>query len=144
MPSHIVHRIHPSQVTGTEALTTSMSASVVHAHDLGTTLPAFLEQRNWRGILDCLVVQVTGSASPTTVTVRVCLDAAGDEVIVPDTTATLVTGITTATTKTASFKVDTSLWQYLSAANHTLYVFAYVDDATGSPLLSKTTLTWRE
>ena len=65
--------------------------------------------------------------------------------MVPDTVATLVAGITTAGTKSATFKIDLPIEQDQGAAgNTTLYVFAKVDSATGTPKFGTSTITWQE
>ena len=46
------------------------------------------------------------AASATTLTLRISPDAAGDECIVPDTTATIAVGVTTATRGGVVYKVD--------------------------------------
>ena len=59
--------------------------------------------------------------------------------------ATLVAGITTAGTKSATFKIDLPIEQDQGAAgNTTLYVFAKVDSATGTPKFGTSTITWQE
>ena len=135
--------LHSNSVTGTDSVLTSFSASVVHAHTL--TSGGFTPSSRYLGVVNGLEIRITGSASPATVTIRVCKDAAGDIAVVPDTTANLVAGITTATTKSATFKIDLPIEQDQGAAgNTTLYVFAKVDSATGTPKFGTSTITWQE
>ena len=146
MPTRITHFLHHSPVTGDQSVLTSFSTGVVHAHDLQAYLPDFQRlSRNYRGIVQGVTVKLTGSTSPTKVTIRVCADAAGDEVLVPDTEADLVAGVTTAGTKGATFRVDLPLWQDVGGpGNGTLYLFAKVDSATGTPKLAATDIFWQE
>ena len=144
MPSHIVRFKHSSVVTGTQVLTAAFGAAKVHVHDLNAHLPAPLQVgRRYAGIVNGIHVQLASAGTPTTVTVRLCSDAAGNVTLVPDTTATLVAGIGDATQKSAAFKVDLPLFQN-QALNGNMYVFAKVDDGGGSPTLARTVVTWQE
>lgn len=143
MPTKITNFIHDSTVTGSQVLGSSFSLADVHAHDLTATLPAFQKGANYRGIVGGLYVLLTSAGTPTKVTIRICADAAGDEVLIPDTEATLVAGITTATTKSAAFSVKLPVYQVDGGpGNGTLYVFAKVD--APSAVMAKTTITWTE
>ncbi|UCC74388.1 MAG: hypothetical protein JSV86_07475, partial [Gemmatimonadota bacterium] len=70
-------------------------------------------------------------------------DANGDVILIPDTEATLATGITTATTGSAMFSIDLPCYQLENfPGNGTLYVFAKVDADT--PTWSESVLVWSE
>ena len=144
MPTRITHFLHDSTVTGSETLGTTFDAADVHVHDLQAFLPAFQKDaRNYRGIVEGIHVRLTNAATPTKVTIRVCADAAGDVVLVPDTEATLVGGITTSATKSAAYSVKLPLFQRLSApGNGSLYLFAKVDSGTAT--FAESSLTWME
>jgi hypothetical protein len=148
MPTRITHFLHDSLVTGSQSLGTSFGTGAVHAHDLQANLPDFQrEKRNYRGLVEGLHLKLTspGAPSATKVTVRICADAAGDEVLVPDTEATLVAGVTTATVQAAAFAVRLPLFQALAGpGNGTLYVFAKVDNAGTVPVFTQSTVTWTE
>ena len=74
---------------------------------------------------------------------RLCLDAAGDECIIPDTAATIAVGIGTATDGSVAYKVDAPFAQVLSPpGNGNLYLF--VKGASGTLTLDRSTLTWSE
>ena len=144
MPTRITHFLHDSTVTGSEALGTTFDAADVHVHDLQAFLPAFQKDaRNYRGIVEGIHVRLTSAATPTKVTVRLCADADGDIVLVPDTEATLVGGITTSATKSAAYSVQLPLFQRLSApGNGSLYLFAKVDSGTAT--FAESSITWME
>jgi hypothetical protein len=146
MATRITHFLHSNTVTGAQVLGTAFSAADVHIHDLSSgQAPIITNSRNWYGILEGIFIKLTSAGSPTTVTIRVCADAAGDEVLIPDTTATLVAGLTTSTVKSAAFSVKLPLFQLLnSPGNGNLYVFAHVDNGTGNPVMAQTTLSWSE
>jgi len=145
MPTRITHFLHHNPVTGTQAVTTSFTLTAVHAHDLQADLPNFQQATNFRGIVNGLQVVLTSATSATKVTIRLCEDAAGDIVLVPDTEADLVAGITTASTKCAMFKVDMPLWQDLAGpGNGTLYLFVKVDNATSNPVFTGSECFWQE
>ncbi len=148
MPTRITHFLHDSIVTGGQSLGTSFGTGAVHAHDLQANLPSFQRQkRNYRGLVEGLHLKLTspGAPSATKVTVRICADAAGDEVLVPDTEATLVAGVTTGTVQAAAFAIRLPLFQPLAGpGNGTLYVFAKVDNAGTVPVLTQSIVTWTE
>ena len=146
MPTRITNFLHDSLQTGAQVLGTSFNTSDVHVHDLTATLPDFQRTgRNFYGIVEGIHVRLTSAGSPTKVTIRVCADADGDYTLVPDTEATLVAGVTTATAKCAAFSVGIPIFQILGGpGNGSLYLFAKVDDGTGNPVLAQTCITWRE
>jgi len=146
MPTRITNFLHDSLQTGAQVLGTSFDTADVHVHDLTATLPDFQRTgRNFYGIVEGIHVRLTSAGSPTKVTIRVCADADGDYTLVPDTEATLVAGVTTATSKCAAFSVGIPIFQILAGpGNGSLYLFAKVDDGTGNPVLAQTCITWRE
>jgi hypothetical protein len=146
MPTRITNFLHDSLQTGVQVLGTSFNTADVHVHDLTATLPDFQRTgRNFYGIVEGIHVRLTSAGSPTKVTIRVCADADGDYTLVPDTEATLVAGVTTATSKCAAFSVGIPIFQILAGpGNGSLYLFAKVDDGTGNPVLAQTCITWRE
>ena len=146
MPTRITHFLHDSLQTGAQVLGTSFDTADVHVHDLNAALaPLMAAKRNFRGIVNGIHVRLTSAGSPTKVTIRVCADADGDYTLVPDTEATLVAGITTATSKCAGFKVDLPLHQILGGpGNGNLYLFAKVDDGTGNAVFAQSCITWGE
>ena len=102
MPTRITNFLHDSVVTGAQTLGTAFDVADVHAHDLQADLPSFQKnKRNYRGIVEGIHIRLTSAAGASKVTVRICADAAGDDVLVPDTEADLVAGVTTAATKSA-------------------------------------------
>ncbi len=97
------------------------------------------------GIVNGIEMLLTSATSATTVTVRLCKDAGGDIVIVPDVTATLVGGVSTPATKSAVFRVDMPIRQDLAPTpNNTLYLFVKVDDDTSNPIFTGSQIVWQE
>lgn len=152
MPTRITHFLHPSEVTGTEAIATGFNTTARHSHDLQQHLVAFQKnKRNYRGIIEGIHVFISagaGGSPPTKVTMRLCADEAGDQVLVPDTEATIVNGVTTATLHSAAYSVKLPIFQLVDLAtgpgNGLLYLFVKVDDATQSPVFAKSVITWME
>ena len=144
MPTNIRHFLHHNDVTGSEGVTNAFQLACVHAHDLNAGQVPFLANKNYIGIVDSIQVVLTGLAvGATDVTIRLCEDAAGDIIIVPDTTATLATGLTTSTTGCAVFKVQTIIRQDLGAAgNGTLYLFVKLNSGTAT--FAGSQITWQE
>ncbi len=147
MPTRITHFLHDSVVTGAQAALTSFSAGVVHVHDMQAQMaPLMREGRAFRGIVNGVHIKLTsaGDAAVSDVTMRICADAAGDEVLVPDTQADLVAGITTASVKSVAFKVDLPLHQILEVSGN-LYLFIKVGSAiTGNPVFAQSVISWGE
>lgn len=148
MPTRITRFLHSSTITPGSApvLGTGFSAADVHVHDMTLYLPDFQRQgANYRGIVEGIHIELASASSPTTVTIRVCSDAAGNTSLVPDTTATLVAGIGAAATKCAAFSVKLPIFQTDGGpGNGNLYLFAHVDNATGNPEFKSSTITWME
>ncbi len=148
MPTRITNFLHSSTVTGSQALGTALNTSDVHVHDLQARLPEFQKGgRNYRGIVEGIHVKLTspGAPSATKVTIRICADANGDEVLVPDTEADLVAGVTTTTVQSAAFSVGLPLFQLLAGpGNGNLYLFAKVDNAGTVPVFTQSVISWRE
>ena len=147
MPTRITNFLHDSVVEPDPApvLGTAFDLADVHSHNLTATLPTFQRNgRNYYGIVEGIHIRLTSIAGGATkLTFRITLDAAGDRIVVPDTEATIVTGITTATTGAVAFSVKIPIFQILnSPGNGTLYLFAKLDAGTAS--WSESVLTWRE
>ena len=147
MPPRIRHFLHDSVQTGNQALGTAFNTSDVHTHNMLDGFPDSWKDRNYQGIVEGIHVRLTNASAPsaTKITIRICADANGDDVLVPDTEAELVAGVTTTTTQCAAFSVKLPLFQILSApGNGNLYLFAKVDDATVAPAFAQSSITWRE
>ena len=146
MPTRITHFLHDSVQAPDvpPVLGTAFDTDDVHVHDLNSGLaPLMAEKRNFRGIVNGIHVRLTNIGAATKVTIRVCADAAGDYVLVPDTEATIVPGISTTTAACAAFKVDLPLFQILAGpGNGNLYLFAKVD--AGTPNFAQSCVTWQE
>lgn len=144
MPARIRHFLHHNDVTGVEAVGTSFNTTARHTHNLNAGQVPFLAERNFFGIVDSIQVVLTSLAGGATkCVIRLCEDADGDIVIVPDTEATLATGITTGTTGCAVFKVQTIIRQDLGGpGNGNLFLFVKVD--AGSAVFAGSQIAWQE
>ncbi len=144
MPTRITNFIHDSVEAPDTApsLGTAFATADVHVHDMTGELPAFKGAGLYHGIVDAIFVKLTSASTPTKVTIRLCLDANGDEVVVPDTEADLVAGITTAATKCAVFSVGIPIVQLFDSTKRNLYLFAKVDSGTAD--VEQSVITWRE
>jgi len=143
MSGQVRNFFHSSQTTGTDALSTSFSA--VRAHNLTAGLPAFMQSRtSWLGFLESLCAQVTTIAGgATSLIVRVTKDVTGDECVIPDTTATISTGVTTATSGSVVFSSGVGLGNYNPSQTDAI-VYVWVKTNAGTAVLTQTTLIWRE
>ena len=110
---------------------------------MSTKIPAVFGLQ-WVGILETVNLHVHSIAGGATkLTVRVTSDAAGNESILPDATATLATGLGTATTGSVAFSAGVGMTNLNpTQTDTTVYVWAKTDSGTCN--LKESTLTWRE
>ena len=73
---------------------------------------------------------------------RRCLDAGGDYPIIPDTEATIATGITTPARGAVAYSVGTVFQQTFPASLGNVYLFVKGDGGTFT--LDSSTITWTE
>ncbi len=135
-----------SDNTSRASIGTSYDLAKTHSHDLLSNTPAFQRNATWRGYLESITVLTSswaGGTPPTSITLAVTADAAGDIVLVPSTTATLEAALTTASSGGAAFKVATPLTIVAgSAGDGTLYIHVKTD--SGTLTLDNTTVIWSE
>ena len=94
-------------------------------------------QGKFSGNFQGLYVQISSISSATKLTMRICLDAAGDNILIPDTEADIAIGITTAAVGMVAIGVDLDVF----TTSETYYVF-YKTDA-GTVTINDATLTYR-
>ena len=141
MPTRITNFLHASQLTGTTALTTAFGTA--RAHDLADKIPT-VNARRWVGILETLNIHVHAIAGGCTkLTVRVTSDAAGNEAILPDTQATIATGIGTATQGSVAFSAGVGMTN-LNPTQTDVILYVWVKTDAGTCNLKESTLVWRE
>lgn len=144
MPSKITNFLHDSFFTAdapAPVLGTAFATADVHAHDMALTLPNFQKVGNFSGIVEGIHVRLENVAGgATTITIKVCLDSGLDTAIIPETTADLTFGTTTATDACAAFKVGIPIFQVLTGT--TLYLAAHLDAGTAD--FTNSCITWRE
>ena len=87
----------------------------------------FPPSQNFEGYLSLIVLQLSSINTATEITIRLCRDQAGDEMIVTDTVSDIYTGITTATKGSAIFALNSFV--KLDRAGD---LFAFVKLNTGS------------
>ena len=134
---------HTSQVTTSRSVTNGFAAAVVHNHDLLADAVPFMSARAFNCRLEGIVVKLSSiHTDATKVTMRLCLDATGDHVVIPDTEATISKGITTANAGAVAYSVGIPLAQTLAGAKGNFYLFVKLDSDTAT--LDSTTITWSE
>lgn len=145
MSVRITHFYHyESDTTSRASIGTTYDKTKGHSYNLLANRPQFQQNVNWRGRLEGLNIQVnTIAGGAASLTMRICSDADGDVVLVPDTTATISTGITTATSGSVAFKVDVPLQLPVGGPGAgTLYLFVKVD--VGTVTMGSSQLSWSE
>ena len=134
---------HSSQNTADRAgVGTSFVAGEVHTHDLLDGAVPFMAGRAFLGRIESIVVQVKAISGGAKVTMRRCLDAGGDYPIIPDTEATIATGITTPARGAVAYSVGTVFQQTFPASLGNVYLFVKGDGGTFT--LDSSTITWTE
>jgi hypothetical protein len=134
--------LHDSFVaTPVAGIDSNYNIARVHQHDLYDGL-AGKEGKTFQDRIESIVVRFTGLAAATSVTVRLCMDAAGDYTIVPDTTANLSFGVTTGTTACAAVYYGAPI-KNVVGNNDTVYLFVKLN-AGGTGTLDASCVTWSE
>lgn len=115
--------------TDVTSVGTSFSASKLHSHVL-TDIPAlssgFAGERCIR--LEGIHVAVKSISSATTLTILLSIDPEGDQQLVPATTATISTGVTTTSKGCVAIKCDIPLFTLYTT--NTIYIFFKTDAGT--------------
>ncbi len=129
--------IHNSDYLVSISCTDTYSTSRRHLIDVMKD-SSFSIKRYRLGTLYIKVDSILGS--PTGLTVRLCRDAAGNETIVGDTTASISLGVTTATEGSVTIKIDSSY----SNTDANLYLFFKTNGAGSTCNIRKIELTSEE
>ena len=135
---------HTSQVTTSRAgIDDGFEAATVHNHDLLADAVPFMASRAFNCRIEGIVIQVSSIAgSATKLTMRLCLDAAGDNIVIPDTQATIATGMATGTAGSVAYSVGIPVAQTMAGAKGNFYLFIKTD--TGTVTMDSSTITWSE
>ena len=142
MPNKTVGFFHRSIVTPnpTPALGTSYNTADVHVHNLLSGAVPFLSAGPVQGRFEALHVHLHNIAGgAANVDVKICLDANGDNAIVPYTRCPIDTAITTAGQGNIALKIGIPI---VAITGGTFYVFAKLDAGTADYVTS--ILTWTE
>lgn len=133
--------IHSSIHTGLAInLTNAYGAAVRHPIPLNNDQSTVTGNVRGIGRLSALYIHVnTIAAGATSLTVRLSTDTAGDNPWIGDSTATLSTGVTTATQGAVTFKIDVD---FIKSANDILY--CHMKTNAGTCTVDRIELTWEE
>jgi hypothetical protein len=134
--------IHNSAHTGLTIALTNAYVAGAQRHNLPLNQDMSTSLGNKAGVarLSALWVRVdTIAAGATSLTVRLTRDAAGDQPWIGDTTATLSTGITTATAGCVLIKIDVD---YKHLADSSIWLHAKTNAGTCN--IKAIELTWEE
>ncbi len=141
MGTRIQHYLHDSvNSTNVTCAVSSFNTTSRHTHAMYSDLPAFQQAGAFRGIIESIHIKLGSATGATQATIRLCLDAAGDFAVVPDTVCDLGAGVTTATSMCAALVANIPVFQILGGSS--LYLFVYVD--AGTPSLTASCITWSE
>lgn len=127
--------LHTSEVTGdVVGIDTSYNVARVHLHQLLNGSGQMFQDR-----IESISVRFTSVVGATSATIRLCWDAAGDNIVIPDTTTDLSAGITTTTSACGAIYFGAPV---RAPANDTIYLFVKLD--AGTAVLDSSTITWSE
>ena len=121
-----------SESTAALAVTNSFNPAVSASLSVDTDWEAA-----FIGNIQGIYIQVSAIVTAASVTMRITTDSAGDNVLIPDSSADLSLGLTTANQGAAVWKVDLDA----ATASETYYVFFKTD--AGTLTVDSTTLTYR-
>ena len=127
-----------SNTTSTASIGTSFDKTKAHLHNLNGADPKRVSGQTFRGVLGAILVDVAAISTAATLTIRLTRDADGDKCIIPDVSADLAVGVTTATEGSAVFKMDIP---YVDVSGlDTLYLMVKTD--AGTVTLAASSITW--
>ena len=110
------------------ATITGVSASYSTSKKIALEIDTFPPDSSFIGHLYGLIVRVdTMASSPTKVFYKICSDADGDEIIIPNTSGDIDTGITTNTKGAVAYRIDFTL---KVSNSRTVYIFFKTDTGT--------------
>ena len=127
-------------VTPVAGVGTTFNVANVHEHSLYENT-SFKVDTTFQGVIDSVIVRVTNIVGATQLIVRVCFDSNGDFTFLPDTTATIATGITTATSGCIAIKYDAPVRNIVTGTDK---VYLFVKTNTGTVTLAQSCITWEE
>jgi len=127
-------------ITNVAAVDTNYNVARVHEHNMYAE--TYIAGNQFMDRIESIIVNFTGIAGGATkVTLRLCMDANGDYSVVPDTTADLSFGITTADLACATVYYGAPI-KNIIGNNDKLYLFVKLDG--GSATLAASCVTWSE
>ncbi len=132
--------IYGTTVVSNESLGTNFNTSEVHLHNLNAGSPTRVSGQKFVGRLGTLFIHLTSISSATKLTVRVSRDSDGDEMIVPDVTATIATGVTTAADGSVAIDIDVPY----AEPNNTDSMYVITKTDAGTVTLSESTFSWSD
>jgi len=141
MPSRIVTFFHPSVVAGTVNVTASFTTGNVHAHDLRAEAMPGVKGQRFRERVEGIHIRLSAVGSATKITLKVCLDALGNDIVVPDVEATIATGVDDAAKGAVAYSVKVPLYQSATGEVGKLYLFVKGDNTC---TVDQSTITWTE
>jgi hypothetical protein len=130
---------YSTQDTTVASIGTSYNVAKYHTHLVGR-----YSKRQGSNILrgenfEAIWMDFASISSATAVTIRVCTDADGDQVILGDTAVTIDPGITTTSKGSAQIKVDIPFFNVTAGTT----VFLFIKTNAGTLSLTKSQFVWR-
>lgn len=119
---------------------TSFDKTKYHLHKLNSVHPGRVADTPFTGRVSALYVKVSTISGATQLTARLVADADGDEIFLPDTPASLSTGITTTTEGWIVIRIEVVYKDQLNSDN--LYLMLKTD--AGTVTLEESRISWED
>ena len=133
--------IYSSLVTSDVAsVGTSFDKTKFHLHKLNTPHPERVPDQPFAGRVGALHIKVTSIVSATKITARLVIDSDGDLSVVPDTEATIATGLTTTNSGCVAYEINIPFDNPTGTDN--MWLMLKVD--AGSVTLAQSCLSWSD
>lgn len=122
------------------AVDTNYNVARVHQHNMYAETA--IAGNQFKDRIESILVNFTGvGGGAAKVTIRLCMDPNGDYSVVPDTTANLSFGVTTANSACAAFYYGAPI-KNIIGNNDQLFLFVKLD--AGTATLAASCVTWSE
>jgi len=128
--------------TARSAVGNAFDAAKDHEHELySNSFPADNSQATsaFMGYIEGIRINLSSISGASEITMRVCFDGDGDEVFIPDTTASISTGITTSTVGSVAYSVKIPV-RHETADGKSLYVFFKTN--AGTVTVNESIINW--
>lgn len=120
-----------------ESAVAGISSAFDVAKIISINMDMFPPDQPFEGYMSLIRIQLSAISSATELTMRVCIDTAGDKMLITDTTSDIYTGITTPTLGTVIFALNA-----YTKVKDTSDLHIFVKTNTGSCTIDEASITY--